>query len=168
MKKLLIAAAVASALLAGQASAQMMSSPKMSSPQFYMGAGVGSVKNDNREDSWKLYAGYQFDRTWGVEVAYNDLGQYRGADIESWSLAGTGTIPLNESWALLAKLGVTSNRADFAGGGNHTAALAGLGIGYSFTKNVGMRLEYEDFGKLSDRGNDSHGRNVALSVKYGF
>jgi hypothetical protein len=31
-----------------------------------------------------------------------------------------------------------------------------------------VRLEYEDFGKLSDNGNDTHGRNVALSIKYGF
>jgi len=168
MNKFLMASAIAAALVAGQASAQMMSSPKMSSPQMYVGAGVGSVKNDNREDSWKLYAGYQFDRTWGMEVAYNDLGQYRGADIESWSLAGTGTIPLNESWALMAKLGATSNRSDFAGGGNHTALLAGVGVSYSFTKNVGVRLEYEDFGKLADTGNDSRGKNVALSLKYGF
>jgi OmpA-OmpF porin, OOP family len=167
MKKLLIASAVAGALVAGHASAQMSSS-NMSAPQMYVGAGVGSVKNDNREDSWKLYAGYQFDRTWGMEVAYNDLGQYRGADIESWSLAGTGTIPLNESWALMAKLGATSNRSDFAGGGNHTTLLAGVGVSYSFTKNIGVRLEYEDFGKLADTGNDSRGKNVALSVKYGF
>ena len=99
MKKLLIASAVAAALVAGQASAQMSSS-KMSAPQLYVGAGAGRVKNDNREDSWKLYAGYQFDQTWGAEVAYNDLGQYRGADVESWSLAGPGTMPMNEKWAL--------------------------------------------------------------------
>ena len=167
MKKLLIASAVAAALVAGQASAQM-SSTKMSAPQLYVGAGAGTVKNDNREDSWKLYAGYQFDQTWGAEVAYNDLGQYRGADVESWSLAGTGTMPMNEKWALHAKLGATSNRTDFAGGGNHTALLAGVGVSYSLSRNVGLRLEYEDFGKLADSGNDNRGKNVALSVKYGF
>jgi OOP family OmpA-OmpF porin len=157
MNKLLITAALAAALFAGQASAQM-----------YVGAGAGSTKNDNREDSWKLYAGYQFDRTWGMEVAYTDLGQYRGADVESWSLAGTGTMPLNEKWALLGKLGASANRTDFAGGGDHTALLVGLGVSYSMNKNMGLRLEYEDFGKLSDVGNDSHGKNVSISLKYGF
>ncbi|MDP3716064.1 MAG: hypothetical protein Q8R21_06595, partial [Burkholderiales bacterium] len=72
MKKLLMAATVAAALVAGQASAQM-----------YMGAGVGSSKLDNREDSWKLYGGYQFNPTWGAELGYNDLGQNRGGDMES-------------------------------------------------------------------------------------
>jgi OOP family OmpA-OmpF porin len=158
MKKLLIAAAVSAALFAGQASAQM-----------YVGAGVGSSKNDNREDSWKLYAGYQFDRTWGIEGAYTDLGKYQGADVESWSLAGTGTMHLNEQWSLIGKLGASTNRADFAGASDHTDVLVGLGLGYSFTKSVGMRLEYEDLGKLSDAGvGNSRGKNLSLSLKYGF
>ncbi len=159
MKRLLIAATISAALVAGQASAQM-----------YLGAGVGSSKTDNREDSWKLYGGYQFNPAWGLELGYTDLGQYRGADVESYSLAGTGTMPLGERWALLGKLGVASNRPHFAGADNHTDALVGLGVGYSLSKNIGLRLEYEDFGKLSkaSTGENSRGRNLGLSMKYGF
>jgi len=67
-------------------------------------------------------------------------------------------------------LGATSNRSNFAGASNHTDLLAGVGVGYSMTKNVGVRLEYEDFGRLSkaSTGNDARGRNLGLSVKYGF
>lgn len=158
MKKILIAAAIATAFVALPASAQL-----------YVGAGVGSSKNDNREDSWKLYGGYQFNPTWGVEAAYTDLGKYRGADVESWSIAGTGTMPLNERWSLIGKLGASANRPEFAGSSDHTDVLVGLGVGYSFSKNVGMRLEYEDMGKLSDAGGgSSRGQNVSLSLKYGF
>lgn len=158
MKKILVAATLAVAFVALPASAQL-----------YAGAGVGSAKNDGREDSWKLYAGYQFNPTWGVEAAYTDLGKYRGADVESWSVAGTGTMPLNERWALIGKLGASANRPDAAGTSDHTDVLVGLGVGYSFTRNVGMRLEYEDFGKLTDAGGgDSRGRNVTLSLKYSF
>jgi OOP family OmpA-OmpF porin len=159
MKKLLMAAAFSAALLAGPASAQM-----------YLGAGVGAAKTDTHENSWKLYGGYQFNPTWGLELGYNDLGRYRGSNIESWSLAGTGTLPLGERWSLLGKLGAAANHPRFSGASNHTDLLVGVGVGYSLTKNLGLRLEYEDFGKLSNAGtgNNSRGSNLGLSVKYAF
>ena len=82
MKKLLMGAAIAAALVAGSASAQT-----------YLGAGVGASRTDSSETSWKLFGGFQFNPTWGLELAYTDLGRYRGSDIESWSLAGTGRRP---------------------------------------------------------------------------
>jgi OOP family OmpA-OmpF porin len=159
MKKLLMAAAVAAVLVAGQASAQM-----------YMGAGVGSAKLDSREDSWKLYGGYQFNPTWGVELGYNDLGKNRGGDMESWTLAGTGTMPLNERWSLMGKLGAALNRPEFAGSSDRSSLLVGVGVGYTLSRNVGLRLEYEDFGKLSKNniGSTAKGNNVSLSLNYKF
>src|ERR1035437_1007339 len=159
MKKLLMAAAISAVFLAGSASAQT-----------YLGAGAGASRTDSSETSWKLYGGFQFNPTWGVELGYTDLGHYRNSNIESWSLAGTGTMPLNADWSLLGKLGGDSNRPRFAGGSNHSNLLVGLGVGYSLTKNVGLRLEYEDFGKLSkvSNGNDSRGSNLGLSLKYAF
>jgi len=157
MKKIVMAAAVAAAFAALPASAQM-----------YLGGGLGSAKTDNREDSWKLYGGYQFNPTWGIELGYTDLGQYRGGDIVSYTLAGTGTMPLNERWSLLGKLGAAANRPDAPGTSDRTDVLVGVGVGYSFNRNLGLRLEYEDFGKVSDSGDSSRGRNLGLSLKYGF
>jgi len=159
MKKLLLAAAFSAAIVAGPASAQM-----------YLGAGVGASKTDTDENSWKLYGGFQFSPTWGLELGYTDLGRYRGSDIESWSLAGTGTLPLGARWSLLGKLGAAANRPNFAGASNHTGLLVGVGVGYSMTRNLGFRLEYEDFGKLSNvgTGNNSRGSNLGLGLKYAF
>ena len=159
MKKLLMAAAFSAALVAGPAFAQM-----------YLGAGVGASKTDSNETSWKLYGGFQFNPTWGLELGYTDLGRYRGSDIESWSLAGTGTLPLGARWSLFGKLGAASNRPSFAGASNHSDLLVGVGVGYSMTKNLGLRLEYEDFGKLSNvgNGNNSRGSNLGLGLKYAF
>ncbi len=159
MKKLISAAACITAFAAAPAFAQS-----------YVGAGVGAAKTDTNETSYKLYGGFQFNPTWGMEVAYNDLGRYRGADVDSWSIAGTGTVPLGTNWSLLGKLGATSNRPKFAGSSNKTDVLYGIGVGYSMTKNVGLRLEYEDFGTLSksNNGNNSTGSNLGLSVKYTF
>jgi len=159
MNKLLLAAAVSSALFALPASAQL-----------YLGAGGGVTKTDTNETAWKMYGGYQFNRTWGLELGYTDLGRYRGSDIQALSLAATATMPLNERWSLLGKVGATSNHAEFAGASNHSALLLGIGAGYNLTKSVGFRLEYEDFGRLSSSsvGGDSNGRDLTLSVKYTF
>jgi len=152
-----MAAAVSAALIAGSASAQM-----------YLGAGAGEARTDTTEASWKAYGGFQFTPTWGLELAYTDLGSYRGSDIASWSLAGTGTVPLGERWALLGKLGAAASRPHFTGASDRTDMLIGIGVGYSLTKNLGLRLEYEDFGKLSkvSTGSTSRGNNLGLSLKY--
>lgn len=159
MKKRLIVAALSAAVVAGPASAEA-----------YLGAGVGAARTNTNETSWKLYGGFQLNPTFGLEAGYTDLGRYRGANIESWSLAGTGTLPLGTGWSLLGKLGATSNRAHFNGASNHTDLLLGVGVAYSVTKNIGVRLEYEDFGKLSDAntGNNARGNNLGLSMKYAF
>ncbi len=159
MKKLIVATALCTGLMATPAFAQM-----------YMGAGVGSAKTDTNETSYKLFGGFQFNPTWGLEVGYTDLGKYRGANFEAASLAGTGTVAINDSWSLLGKLGATSNRSHLGGSNRHTDVLLGLGVGFNFNKNVGLRLEYEDFGKLSNDnvGVNSRGKNLGLGLKYTF
>ncbi len=146
----------------------LLAAPVLAQP--YVGAGVGAAKTDSNETSWKLFGGYQLSPTWGVELGYTNLGRFRGADVEAWSLAGTGTVRLNESWALIGKLGAASNHARFTGGGTRTELLVGVGMSYNFTRNTALRLEYEDFGKLSNAngGSNAHGRNLGLSVVYGF
>jgi len=159
MKKLLMATALTISCLSAPALAQM-----------YLGAGVGAADTDNNETSWKLYGGYQFNPTWGIELGYNDLGSYRGSNIESWTLAGTGTLPIGTDWLLLGKVGAASNHPHFGSENRHTDLLVGIGVGYNLQKNIALRLEYEDFGKLSDEnnGNNSRGSNLGLSMKYSF
>jgi OmpA-OmpF porin, OOP family len=159
MKRLIVATLLCTGAMVGSASAQM-----------YVGAGAGSAKTDTKETSYKLFGGFQFSPTWGLEFGYTDLRKYRGANIEASSIAGTGTLVLNEYWSLLGKLGASSNRSQFSGSKRHTDVLVGLGVGYSMNKNTGVRLEYEDFGKLSDvsTGSNSRGKNLGLAVKYTF
>lgn len=159
MKKLIVATVLCTGVMVGSASAQM-----------YAGAGIGAAKTDTNQTSYKLFGGFQFNPTWGLEAAYTDLGKYNGANFEAASLAGTGTFPLNESWSLLGKLGASSNRSHFSGSNRYTDLLVGAGVGFKLNKNVGLRLEYEDFGKLSNvnPGNNSRGRNLGLGMKYNF
>jgi OOP family OmpA-OmpF porin len=159
MNKLLIAVAL---------STSFATTPAMAG--WYIGGGVGRSDTDSSESSWKVYGGHQFNPTWGAELGYTDLGNFRGAEVESWSLAGTATLPMSERWSLLAKLGVARNNAEAFGARQKTSTLAGVGVSYALNERVGLRLEYEDYGKLSNTGagSDNKGSNVALSAKYSF
>ena len=159
----------------------------------------GTISGFSNETTWKLYGGYQFTPNWGLEAQYTDLGKRSGtltlsgavvgtaglsASASEWGLAGTGTIPLSNNFYLMGKLGASRNRTDnvtatigavsLAGNAqNKTGLLAGLGIGYNINKNLGIRLEYEDFGKFSSNGgingtSSIRADNWAISLKYAF
>ena len=70
--------------------------------------------------------------------------------------------------SLLGKAGVAENRPKALGAGNNTALLLGVGVGYSLNKNIGLRLEYENIGKLSENapGGDTTGKIWSLGLKY--
>ena len=163
-----------------------------SAQQWYLGAGLGSAQaklgnngtvfgTSAHETGSKLIAGYQFNRTWGIEGQYAYLGNFSVNSVsgggsykpESWSLAGTGTIPLANNFYLMGKLGATSNRLrdSNVGGGSTTDLLAGVGVGYNFNNRWGIRGEYENYGKMAKNvngGGDVKGENWTISVKYSF
>lgn len=159
MKKTLMAAAILAAFAAIPASAAP-----------YVGAGLGSARTDSNNTATKVFAGYQSTENFGVQVAYNNFGGYRGATATAWSAAVVGTIPLDPNWDVSAKLGATENRTTLAGSGRHSDILWGLGAGYNFNKNIALRLEYEDFGKLpaDNAGNRWKATNWGLNAKYSF
>lgn len=159
MKKTLIAMAICAAFVAIPASAAP-----------YIGAGLGSARTDANHTGSKIFAGYQSTENFGVQVAYNDFGSYRGATATAWSAAVVGTMPIDPNWDVSAKLGATENRTTLAGSGRHSDILWGFGAGYNFNKNVALRFEYEDFGKLPTdiAGNRWKATNWGLNVKYSF
>ena len=199
MKRILMAVAVLGAFAAAPASAQWYVAGGVGSAQAKFGstspaAGVTLNGNSSRDTSWKVYGGYQFTPNWGIEAQYANLGRYsytvtNGAAsgsgnyrADQWSIAGTGTLPLSNDFYLMGKLGVSSNHVSGtnATAGNVTVTttsgsksdlLAGVGVGYNFNKNIGLRFEYENFGKManvSNGGGSIKGDNWALSVKYSF
>jgi opacity protein-like surface antigen len=159
VKKILLAAALSAVFVAAPASAQV-----------YVGAGLGMANTDSSRFSVKVLAGYQHDRHWGIEAAYTDLGGYRGSSADSLSLALTATLPLDRRWALMAKAGAASNRTRVAGSSDHADALVGIGVAYTVNRHFGLRLEYEQYGRLEGPGSGFNDRadNLALVGKYSF
>ncbi len=159
MKKILAAAALGVALIAAPAFAQV-----------YVGAGVGIANTDSRETSWKILAGYQQDRHWGIEAAFTDFGRYRGSHADSVSLALTGTLPLDRRVAIIAKAGVASNRTRVPGDTDHAEALLGIGVAFAVNRRFGLRLEYEHYGRVAGPGSgfNDQADNLVLVGKYSF
>jgi OOP family OmpA-OmpF porin len=127
----------------------------------------------NFDKTWAVEGGYT--RLGDFKYNYSGTGPLAGmagqADYKatSWWLAGKGTIAVTDKWDLYAKLGLAENRARDAGSSNnaamdavlgtpftrnktHAGLLAGIGTEYHFTKQVGVRLEYDDYGKFGTSG----------------
>ena len=199
MKTSLVAVAILAAAIA---------TPAFS--QAYIGVGVGSSQASNvdgmvvpgvalsggntSKGSTKIYGGYQFTPNWGVEAQYSDLGSRNLAlngsggvlpigsfKSSQYSLAGTGTFPLNESFSLLGKLGFSTNSSTVSlnalgisasASQNRTDLILGVGVSYKITPKLAVRLEYEDFGKFSDSLISNRGStrmsNTSINLQYAF
>lgn len=105
------------------------------------------------------------------------------ASIRTQSLyaALVGTLPLNESFSLIGKIGVAANQTkgtfsvtDTAEPANNQSSsdrdtkikpMIGIGAAYNFTKEIAATIEYQHFGKvLGDLKVDAW----TVGLKYGF
>jgi hypothetical protein len=60
------------------AQAQTVSASAADGPHFYVGVGIGAVKDSVSGDhkrTAKFFGGYEFDENWGVELGYSRLGK---------------------------------------------------------------------------------------------
>jgi OOP family OmpA-OmpF porin len=141
------------------------------------GVAVTGSADKTSDTGFKLFGGYNFTPNWGIELAYNDLGNsysakgvvstvppvpftVTGLKGSNWTLAGVGTLPLSNEFSIFAKAGVAWNHssggavnaAGFSmgnGSDNRTSAMFGVGANFNFTKNWAARLEWEDYGKAT-------------------
>ena len=133
-------------------------------------AGPGLISSgtvDGEDSGFKLYGGYQFNPYFGVEMAFVDLGTasysgtfggfpVAGGKVDVWGLGffAVGAWPVTPSFSLFGKLGLFSWEAEWSDmpGGvpsssteNGADLAGGVGLNYSFTKNLSARLEWERF-----------------------
>lgn len=144
---------------------------------FYLGASVGqsTLRNwcdpsltlsscEDKDVGWKLLAGYQFNRYFGVEASYIDWGETTvsissggqfvdgSAKQQGYGIAAVGTLPLGQSpFSLFGKIGLMFVSQETARirpnpstvERDETETQYGVGAKYRFAQDLAVRAEME-------------------------
>jgi OmpA-OmpF porin, OOP family len=182
--KLFAAVLVAAAFAPVAAQAQTYIGGSVGRSEQKLEAGGASVKDS--DTGYKLFAGYQFNETFGIEGGFADLGKTgvsgggnsANANPQTVYFAGTAAWALSTDFSLFAKAGVSANRTKVDGTDgkvtfndtmSKTTAILGVGAAYSLSKNVALTLEYENFGKvIDDSGVSLKADLISFGVRYKF
>lgn len=127
---------------------------------------------DGKDTGYKIFGGYQFNQNFGLELAWIDLGKasYSGTffglpvtggtvKTSGINISAVGTLPLGSGFALFGKAGLLaweSKQDDVTAGvafsnkEDGTDLSFGIGASYDFTKNFGIRAEWERFKAVGD------------------
>ena len=166
--KAMIAAALAVAASHASAQAYLGGSIGQSDIDDQITTGLitgGSV--DGKDSAFKIFGGYMFNRHFGLEATYVDLGEVRysgnffGLPVSGGRLAVTGlnisalgALPIGERFSVFGKIGLfmweaeasdTTGGVPFSARQDGTDPSFGIGLGYQFTRNLGVRAEWEMF-----------------------
>lgn len=151
MKKLIFAAAAALFLASPSIQAQ--------DSGVYVGAGVGSMGVDiggfsGDDVGYKVLGGWMFSPYLGAELEYIDGGtaEDRGfeIDISGFNASLRGAYPFTEQFSVFAKVGMMFWEADVSsfevtGTDDGEDFSWGVGLGFDFTDNLGLTVEYQGF-----------------------
>lgn len=136
-----------------------------------------------------IAGGYHFSPHLAVEVGYTTFGDSTLVGTsgnvtlatKAVTVAAVGTYPLNSQFDLFGKLGMSSNswtesltgNLTFTGGGTSASGsqsdvLVGVGAQYHATEKVGLRAQYENFGKFSSGATPLSASVFSLGLTYDF
>ena len=164
------ALALSGALTASQASAQFFVGGSIGQSDIDDEVTTGLITSgtvDGKDTAWKIFGGYMFNRHFGVEAAYVNLGEvsYSGAfgllpvtggkvELTAFNVSALGALPINEQFSLFGKIGFfgweaeasdTTGGVPFSAKDDGTDLSFGVGVMFNFTPNFGVRAEYEFF-----------------------
>jgi opacity protein-like surface antigen len=176
MMKKIVFAMIAAVAAMSAAQAQQL-------PRAYVGVGVATANSSDTvpgatasesgsyKANGKLFAGYEFNQTWGAELGYTDFRK-QGQNITSNGvnghaeskghsvyLAAKATAPINERVSVYGKLGVADNIRELRAtdpalnqNASKTEGYAAVGLQYNINQQVALTAEYERYGKKRDFG----------------
>ena len=146
------------------------------------------------DTGFKLFGGYRFHPNFAVEGGYAELGKFSASGTvttfnfvpivplptkvtievgQGLHLAVVGNVPLANQFSVFGRLGAYNMRTEMkvtvsgissSESARNTGFLLGAGVGYDFTRNVGMRVEWEQFNKVGDKDKTGQGDVGLLSV----
>jgi len=194
MKKTLIALAL---VAAGMAAAPAFAQDANSAGGWFINGNVGRTsvdkdRYDGHDTGYALNGGYRWTVTpWaalGVEAGYNDLGNInaknffngdrvvdrRKSELHGWTAGVNGHFNVDPKWYISGRAGIygwkghgVSNddvtRRDL----DKTSWYAGVGVGYDFTPNWSLGINYDHYDAKKD-GLDLSTNMTSVSAEYRF
>jgi len=129
---------------------------------------------DDKDGTWKIFGGYNFNRNLAVELGYVDFGEFNATGSTALGLPATasveaqaiellaiGSFPITQQLYAYVKGGAFRWDADSrvaigavsaATGDDGTDWTVGLGLRYDFTRNVGARIQYQRYNNVGNAG----------------
>ncbi|MBV8657497.1 MAG: outer membrane beta-barrel protein [Burkholderiales bacterium] len=147
--------------IAALALAAAVSTPALAEG-FYAGADLGRSKLEvdvgngytasTNASSYSIFAGYQFNKNFGAEIGYRDLGKKTFATdtlkANATQISLIASVPLSNEFDLFGRIGIASLEAkDNSGSETKSKAVYGVGARYAVTKEFGIRGEYDQYDK---------------------
>lgn len=150
------------------------------------------IGHDERHVGYKVFLGYQFNRYFGAELGFFDLGKFgytatttpTGTLTSSFRVQGAnlglvGTMPVTDRFSLLARVGAQAARTRSNVSGTGAVVVAnerpsdrknnlkiGLGMQYEMNRHLFLRAEVERF-RVSDAvGNDPRVAMYSVSMVF--
>lgn len=127
---------------------------------------------------FRIGGGYRFTPNVGVEVGIAQSGSSNSIFGTTYKIGATqaaivGTFPVTPEIDVFAKLGMSANKVTLSAGTctqcSKTSMMYGIGGQYNISQQVGVRLQYENFGKATDSGtNDIEAKALSAGVVYSF
>lgn len=168
--------------------------------RFYLGADYGWVTLTDTDpggtdlpnpNSLRFSGGYHFSPMLAAEVGYAIIGDSTLStpfgDVteknSAFQVAAVGSFPINPSFDLIGKVGLSFNSNKASGTGAYsgldssnskTSYLFGIGAQFNVNEQFGIRAQYEDFGKttissnLSGNSWDGGIKQFSVGVIYNF
>jgi opacity protein-like surface antigen len=185
MKKNLLALLALAGITAAAAPAPAMAqavfpptepAPMASTPSLYVGGSLGAVQAragcigflafhqscDNNDFTWALLAGFQFNRYFGVEGEYRDLGYVTARDgnfsvskhTTAWDAAAVGFFPVSSRLSIFGKLGgyralLEAIHAPTIADRHHSGGTYGAGLQWDFAPRLAARLQWQRFHQVN-------------------
>jgi OmpA-OmpF porin, OOP family len=128
---------------------------------------AGTTSCDDEDSSWKIFGGYQFNKNLALEFGYADLGEATASvlvppftangalEATVWELVAVGSLPIADRFSIFGKIGLYRADTDLnvtvpglgsaSESDSNTDLTFGVGARYDFTRNLGVRLEWQRY-----------------------
>jgi OmpA-OmpF porin, OOP family len=146
--------------------------------ESYVGVSVGQNDIDlngiDKSTAFSIFGGLAFNEFFAAELAYVDMGSADtiipgySIDGRAISLAAVGSLPLTPDFSLFAKLGYASTKLEATGGASETHGDYTYGVGAQFdvSKEVGIRVAYDNYKVFKDPSEDSALTSIGVLFKF--